>query len=114
MIFTEIKFDFVFRLFYRDTLNAKPTFTKNKKTFAFQLREKRKAQLDESIVSDEVAHDEPPHLDLRCMQIQLSLTLLTTKTQTTKFTSANFQKLLGPSYIILKIQLPEGIQCRSI
>ena len=29
---------------------------------------------------------------------------LSTKKQTTKFSSANFQKMLSPSYIILKIQ----------
>ena len=38
---------------------------------------------------------------------------LTTKQQTTKFSSANFQKMLNPSYIILRIQRQEGKQCRS-
>ena len=38
---------------------------------------------------------------------------LTTKKQTTKFSSANFQKMLSPSYIILRIQSLEGKQCRS-
>ena len=38
---------------------------------------------------------------------------LTTEKQTTKFSSANFQKLLSPSYIILRIQRLEGKQCRS-
>ena len=39
---------------------------------------------------------------------------LTTKKQATKFSSANFQKMLSPSYIILRIQIPiEGKQCRS-
>ena len=33
---------------------------------------------------------------------------LTTKKQTTKFSSANFQKMLSPSYIILRIQRLEG------
>ena len=33
---------------------------------------------------------------------------LTTEKQTTKFSSANFQKMLSPSYIILRIQRPEG------
>ena len=36
---------------------------------------------------------------------------LTTKKQTTKFSSANFQIMLSPSYIILKIQTLEGKQC---
>ena len=38
---------------------------------------------------------------------------LTTEKQTTKFLSENFQKMLSPSYIILKIQRLEGKQCRS-
>ena len=38
---------------------------------------------------------------------------LTTKKQTTKFSSANFQNILSPSYIILRIQRLEGKQCRS-
>ena len=38
---------------------------------------------------------------------------LTTKTQTTKFLSANFQKMLSPSYIILKNHRLEGNQCGS-
>ena len=33
---------------------------------------------------------------------------LTTKEQTTKFSSANFQKMLGLSYIILRFQRLEG------
>ena len=36
----------------------------------------------------------------------------TTKKQTTKFSSANFQKLLSPSYIMLRIQRLDGKQCR--
>ena len=36
---------------------------------------------------------------------------LTTKMQTTKFSSANFQNILSPSYIILRIQRLE--QCIS-
>ena len=38
---------------------------------------------------------------------------LTTEKQTTKFSSANFQKILNPSYTILRIQRLEGKQCRS-
>ena len=38
---------------------------------------------------------------------------LTTEKQTTKFSSANFQKMLSPSYSILRIQRLEGKQCRS-
>ena len=37
----------------------------------------------------------------------------TTEKQTTKFSSANFQKMLSPSYIILRIQRLEGKQCRA-
>ena len=33
---------------------------------------------------------------------------LTTKKQTTKFSSANFQKMLSPNYIILRIQRRGG------
>ena len=40
------------------------------------------------------------------------LNSLTTKKQTTKFSSANFQKMLSPSYIILRIQRLEGKQCK--
>ena len=38
---------------------------------------------------------------------------LTTEKQTTKFSSANFKKMLSPSYIILRTQRLEGKQCRS-
>ena len=38
---------------------------------------------------------------------------LTTEKQTTKFSSANFKKMLSPSYIILRIQRLEDEQCRS-
>ena len=38
---------------------------------------------------------------------------LTTEKQMTKFSSANFQKMLSPSYMILRIQRLEGKQCRS-
>ena len=41
------------------------------------------------------------------------LNSLSTEKQTTKFSSANFQKMLSPSYIILRIQRLEGKQCRS-
>ena len=41
------------------------------------------------------------------------LNSLTTKKQITKFLSANFQKMLSPSCIILRIQRLEGKQCRS-
>ena len=37
---------------------------------------------------------------------------LTTEKQTIKFSSANFQKILNPSYIILRIQRLESKQCR--
>ena len=39
---------------------------------------------------------------------------LTIKKQTTKLSSVNFKKMLSPSYIILRIQRPEGRLCRSI
>ena len=35
------------------------------------------------------------------------------KQQTTKFSSANFQKMLNPSYIILSIPRLEGKECKS-
>ena len=38
---------------------------------------------------------------------------LTIKNQTTKFSSANFQKTLSPSYIIVRIQRREDKQCKS-
>ena len=38
---------------------------------------------------------------------------ITTEKQTTTFSSANFNKMLSPSYIILRIQTLEGKQCRS-
>ena len=38
---------------------------------------------------------------------------LNTKKQMTKFSSANFQKMLSPSYIIFRIQRLDGKQCRS-
>ena len=38
---------------------------------------------------------------------------LTTESQTTKFSSANFQKISNPSYTILRIQRLEDKQCRS-
>ena len=44
--------------------------------------------------------------------IQLVLSL-TTKKQMAKFLSAYFQKMLSPSYIILRIQRLEGKQCIS-
>ena len=46
---------------------------------------------------------------------QFNLNSLTTKKQTPKFSSANFEKkkLLSPSYIILRIQRLEDKQCRS-
>ena len=37
---------------------------------------------------------------------------LTTENQKTKFSFANVQKVLSPSYIILRIQRLEGKQCR--
>ena len=38
---------------------------------------------------------------------------LTNKKADDKISSANFQKILSPSYIILRIQRQEGKQCRS-
>ena len=46
-------------------------------------------------------------------ELQSLINSLTTEKQTTKFSSANFQKMLSPSYIILRIQRLEGKQCRS-
>ena len=39
---------------------------------------------------------------------------LTTKKQTTKFSSANFQTTVGPCYIILRIQRLEGKKCSHL
>ena len=47
------------------------------------------------------------------LTVDLTLNSLTTEKQTTKYSSANFQKMLSPSYIILRIQRLEGKQCRS-
>ena len=41
------------------------------------------------------------------------LNFLITKKQMTKFSSANFQKMLSPSYIILKNQRLDSKQCES-
>ena len=41
-------------------------------------------------------------------RLRLCLNSLTTKKQTTKFSSANFQKMFSPSYIILRAQRLEG------
>ena len=49
----------------------------------------------------------------RQWKIQKTFNSLTTEKQTTKFSSANFQKMLSPCYIILRIQKLEGKQCRS-
>ena len=43
----------------------------------------------------------------------LFVTCLITKKQTTKYSSANFQKMVSPSFIILRIQRLEDKQCRS-
>ena len=47
-----------------------------------------------------------------CCNFAWHLNSLTTKKQTTKFLSVNLQKMLSPSCIILRIQRPEGKQCR--
>ena len=49
----------------------------------------------------------------RVVRLVRSTLQYTTKEQTKKFSSANFQKMLGPSYIILRIQTLEGKRCRS-
>ena len=47
-------------------------------------------------------------------QLSLFNSLTTcTQNQLAKFSSANFQKMLSPSYIILRIQRLDGKQCRS-
>ena len=38
---------------------------------------------------------------------------LTNEKQTIKFSSANFQKMSSPSYVLLRIQKVGGKQCRS-
>ena len=54
-----------------------------------------------------------PCLWLKRLLLPVVINFLTTKKQTTKFSSANFQKMLSLSYIILRIQRLEGKQCRS-
>ena len=49
-------------------------------------------------------------LDFKCSEIHSALT---TEKLTTKFSSTNFQNMLSPSYIILRIQRLEGKQFRS-
>ena len=86
-----------------------------------------------SEVLDEMAHNIMSHLiwnyivslsrlDLaclltQCLSFQKNVHFLTiqksAKKQMTKFTSANFQKMLSLSHIILKIQRLEGKQCSS-
>ena len=53
--------------------------------------------------------DQPGHLQ----GLGSALNSLTTEKQMTKFSSANFYKMVSPSYIILRIQRLEGKQCRS-
>ena len=48
-----------------------------------------------------------------CGESSISLNSLTTNKQKTKFSAANFQKMLSPSYIIFRIQSLEGKQCRA-
>ena len=45
--------------------------------------------------------------------VHINVNSLTTKKQTTKFSSAKFQKMISPRYIILRIQWLKGKQCRS-
>ena len=69
-----------------------------------------------SLVGHLSSHEnDPTHLpNLFNMKLKNVLfNSLTTKKQTTKFSSANFQKMLSQSYIILRIQRLEGKQCRS-
>ena len=49
----------------------------------------------------------------RVSKVIQNVNSLTTEKQTTKFSSAIFQKMLSPSCIILRIQRLEGKQCRS-
>ena len=52
------------------------------------------------------------HLVMVLCHISL-LTLKVLKKQMTRFMSANLQKMLGPSYIKLRIQRLDSKQCRS-
>ena len=54
-----------------------------------------------------------PVIGKESKQSVLLVISLTTKRQTTNFSFANFQKLLSPSYIILRIQRLESKQCKS-
>ena len=70
-----------------------------------------------SIDLDEVAHYEPPHQDLRCLQIQLLLSLVLkelTQTQTCLLVSASSQDC--PSYLastetVRDLLLPAEMLC---
>ena len=53
------------------------------------------------------------YINLHSFVTEKRFNSLTTKKQTTKFSSANFQKMLSPSYIILRIQKLAGTHYRS-
>ena len=58
----------------------------------------------QTVDPDEMTRYELPHLDL-CWLVNVTFfSIAPTKKQTTKFSSANYQKMLSPSYIILRIQ----------
>ena len=68
-----------------------------------------------SVLSDNLEKTDQPNYDsLETTGSQVpTFDSLTTKKQKTKFMSANFPKILSPSYTILRIQRLEGKQGRS-
>ena len=68
----------------------------------------RFGQLPDSNLDEHEQHTDIPRAT-RTKDVQS----LSTKMQTTKFSSANFQEMLSPSYIISRIQRLEGKPCRS-
>ena len=79
-----------FVLLIKNSLTLKlPKSTVDDKIFVCKFSKNVKSKLDHiersnSVDLDEVAHDEPPHQDLRCLQIQLFSSLVLTKLKLVK------------------------------
>ena len=83
-------------------------FSKQAKMFAFHLHD------DKAPCCTQKSNTVDPRYNNSVLLYKFtSFNSLTTEKQTTKFSSANFQKMLSPSYIILRIQRLEGKQCKS-
>ena len=61
-----------------------------------------------------MAHDEPPHQDLRCLQIQLFSSLVVKELQTTNLRLQIFKKMLSPSHIILRNQRLDSVDLDEV